>query len=135
MPGKFFDTSVLAYVGSRDEEKADIAERILEEGGAVSVQVLNELANVARRKMRLSWPETRGMLAIMRELLTVHPVSIETHEAGLEIAERYKLSVYDSMIVAAALAAECDILWSEDMQHGLVLERRLRVANPLLREL
>ena len=130
MPGSFFDTNVLVYLASDDAAKADRAERSLAEGGAISVQVLNELANVARRKMRLSWAETHTFLATIRGLLTVHPVTLETHETGLALAERYELSTFDAMIVASAIHAECDTLWSEDMQHGLVLERRLRIVNP-----
>jgi predicted nucleic acid-binding protein len=130
MPGSFFDTNVLLYIASRDPAKADRAESIIGGGGAISVQVLNELANVARRKMRMSWQDTHAFLSLLRGLLTVHPVTIETHETGLTLAERYNLSVYDAMIAAAALQADCDTLWSEDMQHGLALDGRLRIVNP-----
>jgi predicted nucleic acid-binding protein len=130
MPGSFFDTNVLIYVASGDTAKADHAEAIIGGGGAISVQVLNELANVARRKMRMSWQDTRAFLSLLRGLLTVHPVDIETHETGLALAERYNLSIYDAMIVASALHADCDTLWSEDMQHGMVLDDRLRIIDP-----
>jgi predicted nucleic acid-binding protein len=130
MPGSFFDTNVLIYVASGDTAKADHAEAIIGSGGAISVQVLNELANVARRKMRMSWQDTHAFLFLLRGLLTVHPIDIETHETGLALAERYNLSIYDAMIVASALHADCDTLWSEDMQHGMVLDDRLRITNP-----
>lgn len=133
MPGSFFDTNVLVYLASGDAAKADRAETLVAKGGAISIQVLNELANVARRKMRLSWPETGALLGTLRALLTVHPLTIETHQRGLALAERYGLSLYDAMIAAAALEAGCDTLWSEDLQHRMVLEKRLRVANPFLR--
>jgi len=134
MPASFFDTNVLIYLASADAEKADRTEAVLSGGGAISVQVLNEFANVARRKMRLSWPQTHEFLSLLRELLTVHPITVETHEAGLALAERYGLSIYDAMIAASALEAGCETLWSEDMQHGLVLEGRLRIANPFRAE-
>lgn len=130
MPGSFFDTNVLVYVASGDPVKADRAETIVGKGGVVSVQVLNELANVARRKMQLAWPETRNFLSVLRGLLTVQPVTIETHETGLALAERYNLSLYDAMIVASALQADCDTLWSEDMQHGMTFDSGLRIVNP-----
>jgi predicted nucleic acid-binding protein len=63
-------------------------------------------------------------------LLRVHSVTTEVHESGLTLAERYNLSVYDAMIAASALAAECETLWSEDMQHGMVIDSRLRIVNP-----
>jgi predicted nucleic acid-binding protein len=130
MPGSFFDTNVLVYLASGDVAKADRAEATLAKGGSISVQVLNELANVARRKMQMSWDETHAFLDMLRGLLTVHPLTVETHETGLRMAERYGLSIYDSTIVASALDAGCDTLWSEDMQHGMKLDEGLRIANP-----
>jgi predicted nucleic acid-binding protein len=130
MPGSFFDTNILLYIASGDRVKADKAEKLLGAGGTISVQVLNEIANVGRRKMRMSWHDTHAFLSLMRELLIVHPVTVNTHEIGLGLAERYDLSIYDAMIAAAALHAECDTLWSEDMPHGLAIEDRLRIVNP-----
>jgi predicted nucleic acid-binding protein len=130
MPGSFFDTNILIYLASDDAAKADRAEAIVREGGAISVQVRNEVANVARRTMQLSWEETRGLLSSLRELLTVHPVTVDTHELGLALAERHQLALYDALIAASALLAECDRLWSENMQDGMAIDRRLRIVNP-----
>lgn len=133
MPGDFFDTNVLIYVVAGSSAKAKRAERIIAAGGIISVQVLNELANVARRKMQLSWAETRGFLSLIRGLLPVHPITVEIHETGLAVAERHGLSIYDAMIVASALHADCDRLWTEDMQHGMRIDGRLTIANPFRR--
>lgn len=130
MPASFFDTNVLVYLASSDAAKADRAVGVLAEGGSISVQVLNEIASVARRKMRMSWDETHAFLNTLRGLLTVHALTSEVHQTGLRLAERYGLAIYDAMIVASALHAGCDRLWSEDMQHGLALEEGLRIANP-----
>jgi len=62
--------------------------------------------------------------------LPVRPLTIDVHETGVSLAERYGLSIYDAMIAASALHADCDTLWSEDMQDGSVLDDRLRVVNP-----
>jgi predicted nucleic acid-binding protein len=134
MPGSFFDTNVLLYLASSDPKKADRAERLVAEGGTISVQVLNETANVARRKMRMSWKETHGLLAMLRGLLPVVPVTIETHETGLALAERYGFSTYDAMIAASAILSGCNTLWSEDMQHGMAIDDRLRIVNPFVIE-
>jgi predicted nucleic acid-binding protein len=130
MPVSFFDTNVLVYLASGDLLKANRAEEIVSGGGTFSVQVLNELTNVARRKMRMSWPEIRTFLSTLRDLLTVQSITVETHEAGLALAERYNISTHDAMIAASAIEAECDTLWSEDMQHGMVLAEGLRIINP-----
>ena len=131
MPASFFDSNVLVYLASGDAAKADRAEAAVAAGGVISVQVLNEIANVARRKMQLSWTDTHALLDTLRSLLTVHPLTVETHETGLRYAERYGFSIYDAMIAAAAFHAGCDTLWSEDMQHGMTLDG-LRIANPFL---
>ena len=130
MPGSFFDTNVLLYVASGDPAKADRAEELISAGGTISVQVLNEITNVARRKMGMSWTETRAFLSMMRGLLPAQPLTIEIHETGVGLAERYGLSIYDAMIAASALHADSDTLWSEDMQDGIVLDDRLRIVNP-----
>jgi predicted nucleic acid-binding protein len=130
MPGSFLDTNVLVYLAQSDADKAERVEQLLTLEPVVSVQVLNELANVLRRKAAFSWSEIRGFLTIVRDLTTVVPLTTETHELGLAIAERFVLSIYDAMIVAAAQTAECNALWSEDMQHGLRLESGLEIRNP-----
>jgi predicted nucleic acid-binding protein len=130
MPGSFLDSNVILYLASGQEAKADRAEELVASGGTISVQVLNEVANVSRRKMGMSWAETRNFLSIVRALLKVEPVTIEMHQAGVDLAERYGLSVYDAMIASAALLADCDTLFSEDLQNGLLVNGRLRVVNP-----
>jgi predicted nucleic acid-binding protein len=130
MPGSFLDSNIVLYLASEDLLKADRAQELVAEGGTISVQVLNEIANISGRKMGLSWAETRNFLLMIRGLLKVEPITIEIHDVGISLAERYQLSVYDSMIVSAALSAECDTLLSEDLQNGLLINGRLRVLNP-----
>lgn len=127
---RFFDTNVVLYLLSGDEARADRAEKALTAGGVVSVQVLNEFASVASRKLRMSIADIREVLATIRAVCTVVPVSEETHDVGLQVADKYSLSVYDAMIVAAALLAGCKTVVSEDMQDGQVFERRVVVRNP-----
>jgi predicted nucleic acid-binding protein len=130
MPGSFLDSNVILYLASGQQAKADRAEELIASGGTISVQVLNEIANVARRKMGMSWSETRDFLSMVRSLLKVEPVTIEIHVTGTHLAEVYRLSVYDAMIASAALLAACDTLFSEDLQDGLLINGRLRVVNP-----
>ena len=72
------------------------------------------------------------LLAAVRAFVAVEAVTVETHELGLALAERNRLSVYDAMIVAAGLLAGCDTLLSEDMQHGFVVAGELTVVNPFV---
>jgi predicted nucleic acid-binding protein len=127
---RFFDTNVILYLLSADSAKADRAEELLAQGGVISTQVLNEFAAVASRKLRMSWPEIREVLDQVRVVCRVEAVSTETHDRGAALAERHGFAVYDAMIVAAALLANCEILYSEDMQDGLLVERKLTIRNP-----
>lgn len=127
---RFFDTNVLLYLLSGDEAKADRAEEVLASGGVISVQVLNEFASVAVRKLKMSIVEIREVLTTIRAVCKIVPISEETHGKGLELSERYGLSIYDAMIVAAALLARCKMLLSEDMQDGQVIDGSLAIRNP-----
>jgi len=128
----FFDTSVLLYLLSNDPDKADRVEQLLEKRGTISVQVLNEFAAVALRKIKMPLSGVREILDTMRTVCRVEPVTLATHDRGLTICERYAFSLYDSMIVSAALMANAKVLYSKDLQHGQLIDGRLRVLNPFI---
>ena len=129
MSAEFADTNVVLYLLD-DGPKADRAEDILGRGPRISVQVLNEAMVNCRRKAGLSWEETGAFLSGVQSLCPVEDLSVQTHLVGRALAEKYQLSVYDAMIVSAALIAGCTTLWSEDMHDGLLVEDQLRVVNP-----
>jgi predicted nucleic acid-binding protein len=131
MSAEFADTNVVLYLLD-DGPKADRAGVILEQGPRISIQVLNEALVNCRRKAGLGWEETETFLAGVRALCPVEELTLHTHDVGRALAERYRLSVYDAMIVASALIAGCATLWSEDMQDGLLVENKLRIANPFV---
>lgn len=130
MSGNFLDSNVLLYLASGAQDRIARIQRLVDGGGTISVQVLNEMASVSRRKFRMSWQQTSVFIDRTKGLLDVIPVTIDIHQSGLHLAERYGFSIYDSFIVAAALAADCDTLWSEDMQDGMLVDGRLRIVNP-----
>lgn len=130
MSGKFADSNVVLYTTSKDDRRAVTALRLVADGLVISVQVLNEAANVMSRKWKRPWTETLDLLNGLRSQCRIVPVDEATHQLGIEIAIRHRLAIYDSMIVAAALLAGCDTLYSEDMHAGLVIENRLRIVNP-----
>jgi predicted nucleic acid-binding protein len=127
----FFDTSVLLYLLSDDTAKADRIETLLAAGGVISVQVLNEFAVVALRKLKMPLNEIREILDTIRAVCTVEPITVETHDRGLAVFERYRFSLYDSILVATALISGAKILYSEDLQHGQIIDNQLRVTNPI----
>ena len=129
-PREFLETNILVYAFSVDP-KSTIAEAVLARGCVVGLQGLNEFANVARRKLMMTWLEIRQALTAIRALCpTVAPLDIETHEAGLGLAERLGFSPFDALMVAAALRAGCDVFWSEDLQNEMMVDGTLRIRNP-----
>ena len=126
----FFDKNVLIYAFSNDESKRETAQETLASGGVISVQVLNEFANVLRTKQRQAWPRIEAALNVAeRWFETTLPLTQDTHRAARVLARDHGIAFNDALIVAAALEADCDTLYSEDLQHG----RRFRdcvVVNP-----
>ena len=127
----FFDTNILVYTTTSDLKKQQAA-ACLGRGGLASVQVLNEFVHVARRKLRHDWPQIEFALGQFRDSLDdVVPVTLNTHSAAVSLARDHRLSFYDALIVASAIEAGCDTLYSEDMQHGRTIGG-LAIVNPFL---
>lgn len=127
---RFFDTNVLLYLFSADPAKADRVEEMLASGATVGVQVLNEFAAVAVRKLGMTLAEVREALGPIVAVCTIAPLTLPVHQRGLQIAERYGFSLYDALIVAAALESGCSTLYTEDLQHAQVIEQALTIRNP-----
>ena len=128
----FIDTNVLLYLLSEDPAKANRVEELLAQPNVISVQVLNEFSAVARGKLAMPWSEIREVLAVIRVACHVEPLTVETHDRGLDVAERLRLSIYDAMIVASALHAGCRTLYTENLQRHQLISRQLRVVNPFV---
>jgi predicted nucleic acid-binding protein len=125
----FIDTNVVVYayaIGPKAQRAGDLIK-----GATISVQVLNEFANVAVRKLRFDATELAGHIESIRG--QVHSIAVidePTHDLARQIVYRYKLGFYDSALIASALLADCEIFYSEDLQDGLVIEDQLTVRNP-----
>jgi predicted nucleic acid-binding protein len=129
----FFDTNVILYAFRQDDPRSEAAEALLSAGGTLSVQVLNEFVAVARRKLGKSWRDVRRALETLRVFCPEPaPITAETHERAVKIAERYGYSIFDSLIIAAALHVGARTLYSEDMRDGHAIEG-LIIRNPFSR--
>jgi predicted nucleic acid-binding protein len=126
----FLDTNVVLYAFTPSGDKTTAAERILLQGGVVSVQVLNELTSVARTKFRMDWTEVKQLIQGTTTMCP-NPKALvyETYLEGRRISERFGFSIWDGLILASALDAGCPILYTEDLQHGQVVEG-VRIENP-----
>jgi predicted nucleic acid-binding protein len=127
----FFDTNVLIYAMAQSDPRTQDAEDLFAEGGVVSVQVLNEFARVAFGKMKMPWGDVRDALEVIQIFCPEPlPITLTTHQDALTIAEKYRFRIFDALIVASALEANCPILYSEDMRDGQVIDGRMGIRNP-----
>lgn len=132
----FIDTNVLIYWVD-DSARADTVEQLLAGESVISVQVLNEFANVLRKKRAMALADIQLLSNTLINSCEVYDLSVRTHQSALALMGRYKLSLYDANIVAAAGLSNCAVLYSEDMQDGLNIQlpgpdRRstLSIRNP-----
>lgn len=117
----FIDTNVLIYWVD-DSTRADVVEQLLAQQAVISVQVLNEFANVLRKKRAMPLPDVEALCTTLIDTCDVLDLSVRTHQTALALMARYQLSVYDANIVAAAALSDCAVLYTEDMQDGLNLK-------------
>lgn len=130
----FFDTNVLIYAVAQDDPRSTQAEELLASGGVLGVQILNEFASVARRKILMSWSDVMEALNAFRVLCpSPLPITIEMHEAALKIAEKHGYNICDALVVSAALEAGCTTLYSEDLHDSQTIDGQLTIRNPFLR--
>lgn len=128
----FFDTNVLVYAVLSDDPRCATAVMLVTAGGAVSIQVLNEFVNVARNKLKWPWVDIEATLAlVLSRSEQVRDISLSTHQTAVGLSRDHNIAFYDALIVAAALEAGCDTLFTEDMQHGRKFGR-LTIVNPFI---
>lgn len=125
----FLDTNILVYALLDEGTKQQTALQLLQSGCVISIQVLNEFTQVARKKASLEWQEIADLSTAIQTLTEIITLDKNIHNVGLTIANKYGYSFYDSLIIAAALEAGCNLLFSEDMQHGQQIET-LIIRNP-----
>jgi predicted nucleic acid-binding protein len=127
----FFDTNILVYA-FLDIDRRERALDLIASGGVISAQVLNEFTNVARRKRQRDWAEIERAVSVIRARFPdVMPLTAGTHAAALGLARDHDFAFYDALVVASAIEGGCDILYSEDMQHGRSVGG-LVIVNPFL---
>ncbi len=131
MSKPFIDSNIVLYLLSGDTAKADQAQAIVAAGAVISVQVLNEVASVCLRKLKMPWSEVDAVLLAIKAACDVVPLTVASHEKAVAIAKRYQLTIYDANIVASALLCGADVLLSEDMHSGLSIDA-LVIRNPFM---
>lgn len=120
------DSNVLLYLHDKsDKRKRDIATNILSDNPKISTQVISEFINVTRRQLDLSKADIVTYCADLLKDCEIIPVSCDTLTNAAALIQRYDFQIFDSIIVAASIKANCTILYSEDMKDGLVIGKFL----------
>lgn len=126
----FLDSNIVLYALGEDVAKRKIARELLISEPYISTQVINECSHVLRRKQGCSPKETAAHLCAIITLVNVVDVSLAETHAAWALAERYGYSHFDSLILATALMIGCDMLYTEDMQDGQIINQQLTLRNP-----
>ena len=128
----FLDTNIIVYAHSDVEpDKQRIAQTIIAKMlTVISTQVLQETSNTLVKKFKQSWPDVLKVVTEAASNNLVHTNTANTVFYACDMADKYHFSFYDSLIIAAALECDCNILYSEDLQDGQIIENRLKIVNP-----
>lgn len=135
----FIDTNVWLYRLFEDqrielaerERKRNIAISITSHQGIIiSTQVVNEVCANLLKKAAFNEEQIKAVIQSLYRRCTVVEFNLSIFESASDIRSRYNFSFWDGLIVACALEAGVSILYSEDMQDGLVVADQLEIANP-----
>lgn len=134
MNAAFFDTNILLYAAdARATSKVDMARALLRTRRVVvSTQVLMEIYSAMRRKLSLSAAISRQWVDMLCEEIVVSTEAADV-QAALQWAEQFQISHWDSLILRAAEKAQCDLVYTEDLNHGQMYGP-VRVCNPFIED-
>lgn len=128
----FIDSNILLYGlhQGQDAGKSELASQVVLQDTIISTQVISEVLYVSQRKFKVGDEACNRILATLSGRFEVVPMTLSVLKKALQIRQVYKYTQYDAQIIAAALEAGCERLYTEDMQHGQVIEGRLTLVNP-----
>ena len=134
MPGRaFFDTNILIYAFSSGDWRQEPALKLLETGGTIGVQTLNEFLHVSTVKLKTPWQEALRRLELIESLCGAPtPVTMGVHRRGVRLAASGGFGLYDAMMLSAAIESSCGTFYSEDLNHSQKVEG-LTIHNPFRR--
>lgn len=131
MTARFFaDTNVAVYALDADPQRRLRAFGIMRQRPVISTQVVNEFIHVLTGKQRLPRDVANRYARILLRRCEVVALTPQVVETAMQIGERYQCSHWDALVIAAALLANCDTLYSEDLQDGQIFEGQLTIKNP-----
>jgi predicted nucleic acid-binding protein len=126
------DTNVLIYLEGDDASKRKIAEVLLSFDPVIPSQVITEFINVIRRLRKIPKSQLIAEAAQLFRHCPITPLRLSTLDLAKVLIDKYDFQLFDGIVIASALEANCEIIYSEDMQHNQVIENKLKIINPFL---
>lgn len=132
----FIDSNIWIYAATQSEDnppdpRHETARQLISQvQPCLSIQVINEVAVNLIRKFKVSEAEVRELIRSYFQRYVVFPLNATTLTQASILREEYRLSFWDSLIIASALQQDCNTIYSEDMQNRLVIQERLTIINP-----
>jgi predicted nucleic acid-binding protein len=128
------DSNILIYAfGSQNEEKKKLAKLILSDCKAMSIQTVNESVFILQKKFNYTMIELGDVIQFFKENFQIRDLGFNILEKGMDIMRNYKYGFWDSMMLASALINNCEVIYSEDMQHNQIIEDKLKIVNPFVK--
>ena len=124
------DTNILIYLEGNDTIKRSISENLLSFAPVIPSQVVSEFLNVTRRLRNISKLQAMNEAAALFADCRIAPIQNSTINLAIKLIQKYDFQLFDSIIVALAIESDCKILYTEDMQHGLLVNKKLQIINP-----
>jgi len=124
------DTNILIHLEGNDISKRNVAEILLSYDPVIPSQVISEFINVVRRLRKVPKQQLITEASALFRHCTIAPLTQSTLDLAKNLIDRYDFQIFDSIIVASALEANCGILYSEDMQHNMIVYKKLKIINP-----
>jgi predicted nucleic acid-binding protein len=126
----FVDSNVIIYTVGNDKVKKARAKEILKSGPIISTQVMNEIINVMAKKLKIKYPLISDVISKIEDFCKIETIKMKTVRKAISIAEKYRYTYFDSLIIASAIENHCEILYTEDMQSNQKIEADLTLVNP-----
>ena len=129
----FIDTNIWLYsfIETQDREKTSVAKSIVKQKLiTVSTQIINEVCVNLIKKTQFPEQDIEKLIESFYETYSIIEIDKQILLKASQLRINHTFSFWDSLVVASALYSSTDILYSEDMQHGFIIENGLKIVNP-----
>lgn len=127
------DSNILIYAfAQNDDFRKNIAKDIIAKCNIISIQAINETSYVLLKKYNFPKEQLEQVILFLKEQFVISSLTTNTLDQTIVLCKKYNFSFWDSMMIAAALDNHCSVIYTEDLNHDQLIEKRLRIVNPFI---